>query len=634
MTAVGGGLRRFTMKKLILLLCLLLAPGLALGAEALGVTPVGGVSIWSQSSTSGLKLFNLRDSTGTEKAYITNAGAGYFASTLATGGALSPASLAVTGNATIGGTLVMTGKLTLGANGLAGVLGETLTNPAGTWVFTGVGGALGDRILTLGLDHATAVSLDSDSDIFYFAGVDGLTLSTAGVSATLTPDAEILTIAGATSNLTISGVGANPTIAPSSGTMDLTGILSATSLIATGASGVDLQAGPLTGANDDTWANSNDGDWVATSVGGVLGDRTFIVRVDSASGTVLDSDDDIFVLNGADPLTVDASGAVVSLTPTSGDLTLGASVDVTGAGGLDLQGGALTLQDDNTIDSAGGLTSMSGSGVNALDLTVDLIGAAPGDPVVLGSVGSTLVTVAPILGLGTGGEYLDCVTADGTCALHGAAGALGDRTLSFVVDSAGNAGITTDTATLDLPTIAPVALTGTGIVSATNITDVTDSITISLWDWRTSAAPPLEIVAGTTPNSSVEGNAYSIEWGTGEEANKITLDFTVPQKYVSGLQLCGLWANDAAAANNAETLSVTWYGFTDGGADNPAANDECAAGCAMTNAQTTDWECVALDEDAIAAAAAGMHIRVDYGLFAVDQTMHLLGAELRYTATQ
>ena len=175
---------------------------------------------------------------------------------------------------------------------------------------------------------------------------------------------------------------------------------------------------------------------------------------------------------------------------------------------------------------------------------------------------------------------------------------------------------------------SPASISGTGVVSATNIADVTRTIQLSLDDWRTDADPPLEIDAATTPNVSAEGNYDTVEWATGETAQKITTTFVVPADYVSGLSLVVVTAHDGATDDD-ETLSVSWYHAGDGDADNPTVVNEAAT--AVTYAQTLSEHTIALDGG---TAAAGEVVRVLLGFAAIDETVHVISTRITYTATQ
>jgi hypothetical protein len=170
-------------------------------------------------------------------------------------------------------------------------------------------------------------------------------------------------------------------------------------------------------------------------------------------------------------------------------------------------------------------------------------------------------------------------------------------------------------------------VTCTGCITQTNLADTARTVSTPLYAWRTSAgAAPLAIVAGTTPNTATEGNFETFEWATGEQASKIETTIMVPDDYVSGMKLVIWHAHDAAAANNAETFSCSWYTAANGGADNPAAADEGAI--AITEAETvtkTD-----IDLDAAATIAAGQPLRVLFGFTAIDQKVHVFGLGFTY----
>lgn len=176
--------------------------------------------------------------------------------------------------------------------------------------------------------------------------------------------------------------------------------------------------------------------------------------------------------------------------------------------------------------------------------------------------------------------------------------------------------------------LTPSSIVGTGLITATNITDVVRTIQLSLDDWRTDADPPLEIAAGTTPNVSAEGNYDTVEWATGETTDLITTTFVVPADYVSGLSLIVVTAHDGATDDD-ETISLSWYAAGDGDADNPTVVNEAATAC--TYAQTLSSHTIALDGGTI---AAGDVVRMVLGFAVIDETVHLISTRIIYTATQ
>jgi len=215
-----------------------------------------------------------------------------------------------------------------------------------------------------------------------------------------------------------------------------------------------------------------------------------------------------------------------------------------------------------------------------------------------------------------------------TTAAKGNAALIIQNTSGTATLTVGASGAITATGAVSTGAITPASIVGVGVVTAGNITDVVRNIQLPISVWRTDADPPLEIAAGTTPNISAEGNFDTIEWATGENTQKVTTSFKVPDDFVSGMELHILHAHDGATDDD-ETMELLWYCTAVGGADNPTVIDEAAQ--AITYAVTISEEVIALDGG---TPAAGQLCRLVVGFTAIDETVHILDLSLEYTATQ
>lgn len=472
---------------------------------------------------------------------------------------------------------------------------------------------------------------------------DVLALESGDTISNATPDTFVFQCVGACAAATDLTIDVDDATGPVLSSTTSGAIQVAEGLYVSGAAGLDVSGGNVLLQSDETISNSADDVVSITGVGGTndvaldidldatgIGGAVEISSSTSTQITILENlglaSGDLITNAAADTIKLECGGACADATDLSVDVdgthpVISSATDATveiaealivsAAGGIDVQGASgVILENDETITNAvNGEVLVTATAFQASGSI-----EAQGGDVILESGDVIDNVAADVVGIYCAGACADpsdlSVDVDGT---HPVIYSATDGVVEVSDSLTASGGMT---------------LTCTGCLTATNVADVTRTIQTPLTAWRIDADPHTDIAAGTTPNVSAEGNFDTIEWATGE-AQKITYTFKVPADYSADMTLRAMVANDAAAANNAETLSVSWYNAKDGEADNPAAVDEGAI--AITNAETLDEESAALDGGTV---EAGDLIRLVVGFTAIDQTMHIAGLWLTYTATQ
>lgn len=141
-------------------------------------------------------------------------------------------------------------------------------------------------------------------------------------------------------------------------------------------------------------------------------------------------------------------------------------------------------------------------------------------------------------------------------------------------------------------------LTGTGVVSATNIADVTKYIQLPLMTFSTNGA---EITSTTAPGLEVDDLVPNIVWGDGE-VTPITRTFRVPEDYSSGGAFKVLATESNSTTPNEVDFNV--YINSDGtAADSSATNQSPVALAGTTSTPDEITLTVATDFSALTAGA-------------------------------
>lgn len=431
------------------------------------------------------------------------------------------------------------------------------------------------------------------------------------------------------------------------------------------AEALDVSAGTITQQNDEVIDNSVDDTVTLTGTGGTnnvslsidldAGGAGGAVQISSSTSTQIDI---LETIGGASSETLDNfSDDFWTLTGVAGtnNVALSIDLDATGAGGaVELSSSTSTqisileelgLASGDKITNAAADTvkvECGGACADATDLSIGVDGTHP----TIFSTTDALVEIDdPVL--------LDgAVEANGTLTLESGdqlinsgadvielqcAGACADATdIEFALDGTRpiiRSGTDTEVEISDaLIASGGMTLTCTDCITATNLADNTRDIAIPLLSWRvTSAGNPLPLTSASTPNTDTEGSFEVVTWATGENTQKIETTIRVPANYVSGMTLIVTTMNDNMDVSPDDLLSVTWYAAKTGEPDNPAANDECAAGCAMGSEMANLGDTsIALDAVAI---SPGDTLRVIVGFFAIDETINIASIGFTYTAS-
>lgn len=339
------------------------------------------------------------------------------------------------------------------------------------------------------------------------------------------------------------------------------------------------------------------------------------------------------------PFTLVNAGAEKFSISKDGNILAAGTLGVTGVTSVTTLKGANAETQANGTDDFWIWTGVGGSNNQNFKLDLDdatgpELTTSTGTAIKFGTAvqlnaGASITTLT-----GANGETFENSVAD-QWALTGVGGTA--QNLIFDLNDATGPELSTSTGTA-IKMLTAVQLNGgttlpAGDISGADIADFTQTMALPIMEWRTGAAVPLALAAGTTPDLAASGSYWGPLWSTGENTQKIVYQTHVPADYASAMQFCYMAQLAIAAANNAETLSLSWISSKTGEANNPAANDECAAGCTITglNEATRTTVCEDLNGGTIEAADS---IQITLGMFAVDQDISITDAWLSYQAAQ
>lgn len=220
----------------------------------------------------------------------------------------------------------------------------------------------------------------------------------------------------------------------------------------------------------------------------------------------------------------------------------------------------------------------------------------------------------------------------------------------YTIDSRNTSGTTTFSVTpdgagvlagtLSATTVTLTGISGTGVVSATNIANVVRYVHLPLSNWAietTGAGSTVgvgwtAITASTTPGWEIDDSVVNLNWATGE-TSPVQQTFTVPADYASGGDFLAAFTLSTADPLNSIDFDV--YINTPSaaaGADTAATNQTAMVLPALTSTLSQVTLTVATD---FATLAAGDSVTLRLWGGAGGSDKELKGDVLfRYTATQ
>lgn len=375
----------------------------------------------------------------------------------------------------------------------------------------------------------------------------------------------------------------------------------------------------------------------------VTGSTTLGSSVDVDAETItLDADSATADVDVGIYFSDDGSGTAHSFLWDDGDARFELGADKIQATEF-IAGAATTVLSDGALNSTGALEIASGGGVDLtltsssgavyLGTNTNTIETGAGEHLILEASSGT-VMIESTNGFQVGGGFGSTgisflsdgqIWADGEASLDGGIDVVG----VFNIDASGNI---VSTGNVDFTGSTTVAL-GTDQVDATEIADITRTISMGLFDWRTDDNAPLSLDSATVPEPTALTNFTGLEWFSGSigPGDGISYQFKVPEDYASGMSLHALVvdANGVADGGTDDDLTYDWYNAKAGEAVNPAVVSEGAvtAGNASTLTEVSwDMDGGTLEVDDI--------VRSDLYWSALDETMYVAQLWFEYTATQ
>ena len=212
---------------------------------------------------------------------------------------------------------------------------------------------------------------------------------------------------------------------------------------------------------------------------------------------------------------------------------------------------------------------------------------------------------------------------------------------TYTIDSRNTSGTTTFSVTPDGLT-ALTGITGTGVVSSTNITDITRSIPLSIVSAWLEGTGPIGIDGTTAPGVSVNGDdgIISIVYATSAERASLGWTFAVPADYSTALAFRMLTSTSSNTATSGFGISWELWVNKDATTFDAAPYSQTTATMpagTMTPAASNALLTFTADATALAGIAAGDWVTILIGnadTRDAGATTEIKGLEGRYTATQ
>ena len=176
-------------------------------------------------------------------------------------------------------------------------------------------------------------------------------------------------------------------------------------------------------------------------------------------------------------------------------------------------------------------------------------------------------------------------------------------------------------------------VSGTGVIDATNITDITRTITFNLASAIDDAGNS-DIDDATEPNIATLDNVGAIVWDTSDETGGVQWQFAVPADLVAGVAFYALVSSDNASGSD---IKLDWKMFYQ--SDDTTfgtADEQTAVACTSATLDASN-EILTLTPDAgglTGIAAADLVVVEVFNASVSGDTTELKGFWFDYTATQ
>ena len=216
---------------------------------------------------------------------------------------------------------------------------------------------------------------------------------------------------------------------------------------------------------------------------------------------------------------------------------------------------------------------------------------------------------------------------------------------TYTIDSRNTSGTTTFSVTpdgagvlagtLSATTVTLTGISGTGVVSSTNIADITRSFEIPLAGMFINAAGPMGNDGTTAPGMATTDGIPKVVYASSGETASIGYSFGVPTDYVGALAFRMLVSSSAATP---ASMSIDWEIWVNknGVVFDAVPFSQTAVSPTIDNSATNEFLTFTADATALAGIAAGDTITVWFwnADTRASGTTEIGALQSRYTATQ
>jgi hypothetical protein len=179
------------------------------------------------------------------------------------------------------------------------------------------------------------------------------------------------------------------------------------------------------------------------------------------------------------------------------------------------------------------------------------------------------------------------------------------------------------------------AITGTGVIDATNITNIERSFELPLVAAFLDGTGVIGNDGTTAPGLAETDNIPAIVYASSGESTKLQWTFRLPSDYVSGMGFRALMSSSAATSTGQSIDWQLWVNDDDTTFDAAAVAQDAGAPTSATLNASNEVVTLNIDATGETALSAGSLVTVDvWNAGTSDNTTEIKGLQCFYTATQ